>query len=363
MLDKVNQVLYQALPGGEWKETRLLLFDQSIQLYDTEGEAFMGAYALNEVKLHNGDAQFAELHLLPGKNEKLLVSRSHLLWPELEQKLIRKKKANTGTGFRWKWPLLVAGIIGLLIGIYFVLIAVISSVGMYLVSVEKEQELGEMIYSSMVQEADEDVAASSALTAFADELSLSQNYNLKFTVVNDTLVNAFAIPGGHIVVYKGILNGMKDADELVALLSHEASHVNERHSLRSMLRAMSGSLILSMVFGDMGSIGGALVSQADQLRNLSYSRSLEEQADEEGMELMIKNKIDPKGMVKLMDQLAQLDASNRIPGFLSTHPLTADRRVAALAFVTKHPTQPELPVELKGKFIALKETISVKDDW
>ncbi|HEY8399211.1 MAG TPA: M48 family metallopeptidase [Flavihumibacter sp.] len=358
MLDRQQEVWFESAHAQPEKLVRLLLFDQSIQLYDAGNESFMAAYELRNVSLEGMDGGFARLHLLPGGTDRLRISVNHLLWPELYEKVSPAQRAKRRLQRSWKWPVLLFTILAVLAGLYFLLVSLISSIGLGLVSTQKEQELGEMIFQSMVPPNSINNKATHQLEQFAGQLQLSERYDLKFTVINGEEINAFAIPGGRIVVYKGILEAMEEPEELVALLGHEASHVNERHSLRSMLRQLSGSVLLSMVFGDLGSIGAAIAGQADHLRTLSYSRSLEKEADEKGMERMVRNQINPEGMVGLMDRLQQSEKDMALPGFLSTHPLTADRKKTAQEYIARYQGEFETPAPLLASWKALKESIS-----
>ena len=123
-------------------------------------------------------------------------------------------------------------------------------------------------------------------------------------VVDSEIVNAFAIPGGFIVVYSGILDIMEDERELAALLAHEASHINERHSLRMMSRNLSTYLLLSILTGDVGGFSSVIVDNSNMFSTLSFSRGLEQEADLEGLDLMVKSDIDPQGMVELFKKFA-----------------------------------------------------------
>ncbi len=365
MLDKQHEVWFQTNPEESLRQVRILLFDQAIQLYDASDESFIGAYELTGIRILESGSGNAVLQLLPGSQHRLTISVNHLLWSELHLKLSKKNQLAKTVRRQWKWPVLLLMIAAGLIGVYFLLISLITGIGLQLVSVEKERQLGEMIYESMASGLKTDSVATAQLTSFAEQLQLSDQYTLQFTVADEKEINAFAIPGGHIVVYKGILNEMQEPEELVALLGHEASHVNERHSLRSILRQLSGSVLLSMVFGDLGSIGAAVVGQADQLRSLSYSRSLEEKADAAAMELMRANKIDPKGMIGLMDRLKKAETGSGLPGFLSTHPLTTDRKATAERNIQQNPERFSTPEALAASWKQLKSSLAAngKDEW
>ncbi|MBK7149487.1 MAG: M48 family metallopeptidase [Bacteroidetes bacterium] len=167
---------------------------------------------------------------------------------------------------------------------------------------------------------------------FFKKLNYPTDYNIRVVVVKDNVVNAYALPGGRIVVYEGILRKMDDYRELTALLSHEFSHVQLKHSTRNIARSLSSALLLSVLFGDASGITAIIIENADAIKQLGYSRQLEEDADRNGLALMKKRKIDPHGMKELFETL-QKESEGEEDGykFLSTHPLTKDR----ITFVNK----------------------------
>jgi predicted Zn-dependent protease len=137
------------------------------------------------------------------------------------------------------------------------------------------------------------------------------------------------MPGGNIVVYDKILAGMDSYEELAALLSHEFTHVNERHATRALFRQQSSSLFISVIFGDVGTIGNVIASNADELKSLEYSRKLEKDADLAGLKILSDRKIDCNGFVHLFELLEKETAG---PGeqpaeWISSHP-DLDRRIS-----------------------------------
>jgi predicted Zn-dependent protease len=102
------------------------------------------------------------------------------------------------------------------------------------------------------------------------------------------------MPGGDIVVFSGILEGMEYPEQLAALLAHEGTHVQKRHSTRMMVRQMARLLFLSLLIGDVSAVAAVLAENADNVRNMSYSRGLETDADRHGMERMHAAEWTPK---------------------------------------------------------------------
>ena len=192
-------------------------------------------------------------------------------------------------------------------------------------SKETEISLGEKMYESMIPQYKIDSGKTVILNEFYKELHYDVGYPVTITVVDSKEMNAFAMPGGHIVVYSTILENMKTPEELAALLGHEASHIGLRHSLRNIFRDLSRKMFLALLFGNDSGITAVVVSNANALKQLEYSRSLETEADDNGLQLMAKNNINVQGMVKLMQMLQKESGGAETSPFLSTHPVFKDR--------------------------------------
>ncbi|WP_337042770.1 M48 family metallopeptidase [Emticicia sp. 17c] len=213
-------------------------------------------------------------------------------------------------------------------GIYFIALPSLAAYVAGKIPMDTEIELGKQFYKAFVGNADIDSRKTRLLNKFASKIDFETAYPLKFTVVRDNQVNAFALPGGNIVVYSGILEKIKSPEELAALLSHEVTHVKERHSLKGLARSLAGSMLISIIVGDMTTIGNIMVSQANNIYQLSFSRDMEKEADLEGLEIMNHNHLNPQGMVHLMERLQDEEKkykADQMPGYLSSHPMTKDR--------------------------------------
>ncbi len=213
-----------------------------------------------------------------------------------------------------------------LVGGYFWVLPFAAERMALLLPLEVDKQLGKASYGSIMLGLPEDTARSAVLQRFGDKLQLSEKFDLRFHLVESEQVNAFAMPGGDIVVFSGIVDGMDHPEQLAALLAHEATHVDERHSTRMMVRQMAGYLFLSLLLGDVNAVVALVAENADNLRNLSYSRGLETDADAHGMERMEAAGVDPHGMVQLLELLEKESAD--MPeemAFLSSHPLTTHR--------------------------------------
>jgi predicted Zn-dependent protease len=193
---------------------------------------------------------------------------------------------------------------------------------------EFEIKLGEEMYSSSLGSMRVDSNRTAILNEFFRELHYPVAYPVSITVVESEEINAFAIPGGHIVVYSGILERMRKPEQLAALLGHESAHIAERHSLRNLFRSLGRNLFLLLFMGNNSGLVTEVAGQLDALKGLQYSRTLEYEADDKGMDYMSKSRIDPSGMLRLMEMLQKETKGTELPGFLQTHPLHEDRIAA-----------------------------------
>lgn len=197
-----------------------------------------------------------------------------------------------------------------------------KSVG--LIPEDYDDKLGNNFFEENMLFSSVDSEKTETLNLFARELKLQNSKPIKFTVIDSDLVNAFALPDGNIVVYKGILDEMKTYEELVALIGHEVSHVNNRHSMKAICRSLSGYLFISAILGDANGIMATIGDNVNSLQSLSFSREFEHQADLDGLEILVSNRVNPQGMSDLFKRL-QEENTISIPQFLSTHPLTEER--------------------------------------
>jgi predicted Zn-dependent protease len=226
----------------------------------------------------------------------------------------------------WIKLAIVAGIIFLLLlGAYLWLVPVLGERMAKGFSKETEIRMGEQMYRSVIQQYHVDKRKTAILNDFYKQLHYDIGYPVSITVVESNEMNAFAIPGGHIVVYDAILDQMKTPAELAALLGHEGSHIALRHSLRTIFRSLARQMFLALIVGNQSGVIAQVVDNADALKGLQYSRTLETEADDNGLQLMAMNNINPQGMMRLMQMLQKESGSAEPAPFLSTHPVFKDR--------------------------------------
>lgn len=241
---------------------------------------------------------------------------------------------------RLKRGLLLLSVIGFVVFVVWLFLQFVPWLGLKLISPQRERQLGQQMFRALTANETIDRNRTVWVQEFADKIQLSKQYPVKVYVVESMIENAYALPGGYVVIYSSMLNAIEQPEEFAALLGHETSHINNRHSLRSMLKDLASGLLLSFVIGDANGAVGILLQNADMLRSLSYSRKLETEADTEGMKLMLQNGINVKGMQMLLETLQQeMPEDDKQISFLSTHPLTKERIEHANAFITQHASQ------------------------
>jgi beta-barrel assembly-enhancing protease len=223
------------------------------------------------------------------------------------------------------------------------------------IPVSAEMKMGETMYENMIRAYDVDKRLTAATNDFAKSIDFKTSYPIRITVVNNADVNAFALPGGNIVVFDGILRKMKTKEELAALLAHEVSHVHYRHSLRNIFRSLGGYLFLSLLLNDINGIVTVLADNSNALANLTYSRELETEADRKGMDVLQSEGINLKGFVDLFKLLKGEHGDVGSLKLLSTHPLTEERlRVAETMAKRQKAVGEEAELERKWQVIVVE---------
>lgn len=229
-----------------------------------------------------------------------------------------------------------------------------------------EFETGDKMLKTILLESKVDTQQTRLLQDFyrkCQPLTISGNERLKpisVTVVRNEEFNAFAIPGRHIVVYSGVFSHLQNHHELMALIGHEAGHVENRHSIRSVVRAGTLYLAFSLLMGDLTGLSALFLDQAQNLQNLSYSRDFEREADLESHRFLCQNNADPKATVSLMKILDAISSSRHtdLPDFLQSHPMTKERLENAQKELSQHPCKEEViqNYELEKLFSQMKLT-------
>jgi len=155
----------------------------------------------------------------------------------------------------------------------------------------------------------------------------NQPWEYSFDVIDSKELNAFALPGGPIFFYTGLLDRFQHVDELAAVMAHEITHVRKEHwayAQRDANKANIGFLLGGFlgVKRDVMQVGALAYTT---LGELPFSRRHENEADAMGFEMMVSAGYNPEGMVLLFETLKKASSGGKPPEFLSTHPDDGNR--------------------------------------
>lgn len=239
---------------------------------------------------------------------------------------------------------------------------------------EWEQGLGESTFAQVqvgkrVMSTEAGEAALKQLTDPLLSVVNSDRYEFEIVVTNDAAVNAFALPGGFIVINAGLIQEADNASEVLGVLAHEIAHVTEQHGVRNIINTAGVFLLVDALLGDVSGLLAMLANAAPLLINQSYSRKFESEADERGLALLNRANIDPTGFVTFFEKMLERekerlesieDEDTRTlvedaMGFLSTHPATEDRiqQISELSQDIEGPF-----TSYQSEFLQLKEQVN-----
>lgn len=212
------------------------------------------------------------------------------------------------------------------------------------VPIEHEQKLGDWAFAALARRHQflRDTEANRAVEVIGARLTRGSRYRYRWHVVRDPSLNAFAVPGGIVVVHTGLIQAAADAGELAGVLAHEIEHVEQRHSLRAMLQQAGLRLTLAAVTGEVGIAGEA----TGRLAALRFSRDHERAADAAGLARLNAAGLGGEGMLRLFDKLGAQGGAAAPPAWLSTHPATAERLARLRELVRQQRVAVGEPLEL-----------------
>ena len=152
-------------------------------------------------------------------------------------------------------------------------------------------------------------------------------YKFSFRVLADPkTVNAFALPGGPVFITEGLLRLLKTEAELAGVLGHEIGHVIARHSSERLAKQqLTQGLLGALVVGSGDYTTAQIGQMVGSMINMKYGREDELVSDSLGIRIMVEGGYDPRGMIRVMEVLAQASSGSRQPEFVSTHPAPENR--------------------------------------
>jgi predicted Zn-dependent protease len=209
-----------------------------------------------------------------------------------------------------------------------------------LYSIEEEKKLGNQVATEFLNEYGKkgQVYNDPQTNAYINRLGQSlvqfgpeKQFTYKFYVLKSQEVNAFAVPGGHIFVFTGLINYCQNEAELAGVLAHEAGHIISRHGTEQLsakiAASFAGNVLIAGLEGRVDpKITELVVNAVATGAFLAYSRKDETEADELGARMVFKAGYTPRGMVNFFDRLSKKQGKmSDIEVFLSSHPDPGNR--------------------------------------
>lgn len=217
-----------------------------------------------------------------------------------------------------------------------------------ILSTEQEIALGDKMSAEVL--ANEKVLDDPAMQGYIKEIgarlartSPRQDVPYEFTVIdNPETVNAFALPGGHMYIYTGLMKLCENEAQLASVMAHEIGHVAGHHHGESLTRQYGYSMLIGFILGDHSSQGAEMAAQLlGTVGELRFSRGQESEADRLGLDMLWRAGYKPDAMVAFMERMLEneQEQGRGRPAlqFLSSHPATADRIAALQTLVAQYP--------------------------
>ena len=207
-----------------------------------------------------------------------------------------------------------------------------------ILSTQQEVQLGRELAEEIEQQ--EPVHEDEQLQAYVRDIGRRlarvaprRDVEYRFTVIDEPdTVNAFALPGGHMYLYTGLMQLMENEAELAGVMAHEIGHVVARHHGERLTRMYGYNLLVRVLLGDDP---GAAANIASNLVEMNFSRENEREADAIAVELLWRAGYDPGAMLTFMEKMREQEqrrgAAPSLP-FLSSHPPTQER----IALIRQH---------------------------
>ena len=197
-----------------------------------------------------------------------------------------------------------------------------------------EQDLGAQLFADVKQEntfindsnlmARVEHAAAPLLTVLP-----TNRIKFQFFIIEESEPNAFALPGGYVVVTTGLLEMLDKPEQLTGVMAHEIAHVTEKHAFRQIISSFGPVLLTQLVFAGDRNRSGVISDASSLLIVQSFSQEYEFEADKVGWNYVVAARVNPHGMIEMLSKLKQYDdremGDDSFPGAFSSHPATAKR--------------------------------------
>ena len=192
------------------------------------------------------------------------------------------------------------------------------------ISVSQEQKIADKVISSnslnlkIIKDEKINQYFQKLLTNLLPYIENNHNYRYQISIVDSDEANAFAFMGGYVFVNKGLIKKIDFAEELLAVISHEIAHINQRHYIKSIIEKFGSSIIFNFLF-----TGIPVNEISEYLVNQKFSREIEKEADLLALNYLAKANINPKYLADFIEKID--DKSRKDTEFLVSHPSSVSR--------------------------------------
>jgi len=201
------------------------------------------------------------------------------------------------------------------------------------VSDSTEKKLGELLWETI--DATETVVKNDSINDIVEKIIIRitdknniDRENFKVHVVKSDEINAFAMPGDHLVIYTGLIKNCDNESELAGVICHEIAHIEKNHVMKKLVKEVGLSALVSITTG--GRSPQLIREITQRLSSAAYDRELESEADRKAVDYMVKANIDPEKLADFMYKLATEEVLPEQMYWISTHPESKKRAAAIL---------------------------------
>lgn len=249
------------------------------------------------------------------------------------------------------WP--AAGVSAVLACIAIVLFLRTPAMVAQAVPASVERQLGELMTGDFGNRRCEAPAGAAALAALVDRVDPADG-TISVQVVNLPVINAVTLPGGHIVMFEGLLKASSSPEEVAGVLAHEMGHVRHRDVLESLLRHIGLSVLLGGLDGQVGGYTNALLASA-------YSRDAEARADGFAIDALGRAHVSPAPIAQFFTRLSKLEGgpakgAMQVTTYFASHPASGDRAQRFVAAAKAH--RGDRPALDPAQWLALRNICS-----
>ena len=310
------------------------------QMLSFQSDTITFAIPLDHLIVESGDADDGRIYFRDRKSPEVRIStgdqsvlnaESRLLWHQLERQVTRREV------FRRLRIIAYAGLGCFLIGwlgvqaTHLMIRSLVAKVPPKWEQSAGEEAIAEYKSEGVLLDDSNRIARLTALAAPLLRVVPGGN-EFKFHIMDSPVPNAFALPGGHIVVNSGLLK-MADNDELLGVIAHESAHITQHHFARKIISAAGPLLVFGVFMHTHNRLMNVLSTGSGFMITQGFSQEYEFEADKVGWDYLVAANIDPRGMIRIFRQFKAEEArgktSGELPQAFQSHP-ALDKRIARL---------------------------------